>query len=109
MPMNDTDTQALGRSLADAQQQLESDGYLLVESLCDPEFTTHLLEVSLRRSDQVMSALGAQSIGIGSAGVNGDGGFDPLDQFVAPNAIELSKWREARKVDAGVRREAVAE
>ena len=65
--MNDTDTQAPGRSLADAQQQLESDGYLLVESLCDPEFTTHLLDVSLRRSDQVMSALGAQSIGIGSA------------------------------------------
>ena len=73
--MNDTDTQALGRSLADAQQQLESDGYLLVESLCDPEFTTHLLEVSLRRSDQVMSALGAQSIGIGSAA-----GFDEVVQ-----------------------------
>ena len=73
--MNDTDTQALGRSLADAQQQLESDGYLLVESLCDPEFTTHMLEVSLRRSDQVMSALGAQSIGIGSAA-----GFDEVVQ-----------------------------
>ena len=73
--MNDTDTQALGRSLADAQQQLESDGYLLIESLCEPEFTTHLLEVSLRRSDQVMSALGAQSIGIGSTA-----GFDEVVQ-----------------------------
>jgi hypothetical protein len=30
--------------LTDAQLQLESDGYLLVESLCDPEFVAHLLE-----------------------------------------------------------------
>ena len=70
--MNSTDRQALGRSdlltpLADARQQLEDDGYLLVEGLCDPEFVAHLLEVSLSRSDQVMAALGAQSIGIGSA------------------------------------------
>ena len=59
----------------DAQQQLEDDGYLLVEGLCDPEFIAHLLEVSLNRSDQVMSALGAQSIGIGSAA-----GFDEVVQ-----------------------------
>ena len=32
--------------------------------------------------------------GIGSsAGMNGDGGFDPLDEFVTPNAIELPKRR----------------
>ena len=78
--MNNTDRQALGRSdlgapLVDAQQQLEDDGYLLVEGLCDPEFIAHLLEVSLNRSDQVMSALGAQSIGIGSAA-----GFDEVVQ-----------------------------
>ena len=78
--MNNTDRQALGRSdlatpLADAQQQLEDDGYLLVEDLCDPEFVAHLLEVSLSRSDQVMAALGAQSIGIGSAA-----GFDEVVQ-----------------------------
>ena len=48
--------------------------------------------------------------GIGSsAGMNGDGGFDPLDEFVTPNAIELPKRREARQVDAGVRRQAVAQ
>jgi len=78
--MNSTDRQALGRSdlltpLADARQQLEDDGYLLVEGLCDPEFVAHLLEVSLRRSDHVASALGTQSIGIGSAA-----GFDEVVQ-----------------------------
>ena len=78
--MNNTDRQALGRSdlgtpLADTQQQLEEDGYLLVEDLCDPEFVAHLLEVSLRRSDHVISALGTQSIGIGSAA-----GFDEVVQ-----------------------------
>ena len=72
MHINDTDTQALGRlapgkPLADAKQQIEEDGCLLVEGLCDPESVAHLLEVSLNRCDQVMSALGAQSIGIGSA------------------------------------------
>ena len=78
--MNNTDRQVLGRSdlltpLADARQQLEDDGYLLVEGLCDPEFVAHLLEVSLSRSDQVMAALGAQSIGIGSAA-----GYDEVVQ-----------------------------
>ncbi|MDP7408543.1 MAG: phytanoyl-CoA dioxygenase family protein, partial [Luminiphilus sp.] len=78
--MNSTDRQALGRSdlltpLADARQQLEDDGYLLVEGLCDPEFVAHLLEVSLSRSDHVISALGMQSIGIGSAA-----GFDEVVQ-----------------------------
>jgi len=78
--MNNTDRQALSRSdlgtpLADAQQQLEEDGYLLIEGLCDPEFVAHLLEVSLRRSDHVISALGTQSIGIGSAA-----GFDEVVQ-----------------------------
>ena len=78
--MNNIDRQALGRSdlgtpLADAQQQLEEDGYLLVEDLCDPEFVAHLLEVSLRRADHVISALGTQSIGIGSAA-----GFDEVVQ-----------------------------
>ena len=78
--MNNTDRQALVRSdlgtpLVDAQQQLEDDGYLLVEDLCDPEFVAHLLEVSLRRSDHVVSALGTQSIGIGSAA-----GFDEVVQ-----------------------------
>ena len=48
--------------------------------------------------------------GIGrNTGVDCDGGFDPLDQFVAPNAVQLSQGREARQVDAGVRREAVAQ
>ena len=66
---------AAEQPLADAQQQLEEDGYLLVEGLCDPEFVAHLLVVSLSRSDQVMAALGAQSIGIGSAA-----GFDEVVQ-----------------------------
>ena len=66
---------AAGAPLADARQQLEEDGYLLAEDLCDPAFVAHLLEVSLRRSDQVMSALGTQSIGIGSAA-----GFDEVVQ-----------------------------
>ena len=64
-----------GTPLTDARQQLEEDGHLLVEDLCDPAFVAHLLEVSLRRSDQVMSALGTQSIGIGSAA-----GFDEVVQ-----------------------------
>lgn len=66
---------ASGAPLADARQQLDEDGYLLAEDLCDPAFVAHLLEVSLHRSDQVMSALGTQSIGIGSAA-----GFDEVVQ-----------------------------
>ena len=78
--MNNTRRQALGqlaagKPLADAQQQLEEEGYLLVEGLCDLDFVAHLLAVSLSRSDQVMAALGAQSIGIGSAA-----GFDEVVQ-----------------------------
>ena len=78
--MNNTDRQALARSdlgtlLADARQQLEDDGYLLVKDLCDPEFVAYLLKVSLSRSDQVISALGTQPIGIGSAA-----GFDEVVQ-----------------------------
>ena len=78
--MNDTGTQASrrlapGKPLVDAQQQLEEDGCLLVEGLCDPEFVAHLLEVSLGRSDRVISALGTQTIGIGSAA-----GFDEVVQ-----------------------------
>ena len=78
--MNNTRRQALGQlatgvSLADALRQLEEDGYLLVEGLCDPKFVAHLLAVSLNRCDQVMSALGPQSIGIGSAA-----GFDEVVQ-----------------------------
>ena len=73
--MNDTDTQALGRSLADAQQQLEDDGYMVVAGLCDPSFVAQLLEVSLHRSGTVMAALGAKTIGIGSAA-----GFDEVVQ-----------------------------
>ena len=78
--MENTHKQAVNRldaerPLADAQRQLGEDGYLLVEDLCDPVFVAHLLEVSLRRCDQVMSALGTQSIGIGSAA-----GFDEVVQ-----------------------------
>ena len=70
MHMNDTDTQAFGRlapgkPLADAQRQLEDDGYLLVEGLCDCKFVAHLLEVSRDRSGKVGSVK-TQKIGIGS-------------------------------------------
>ena len=80
MHMNDTDTQAFGRlapgkPLADAKRQLEDDGYLLVEGLCDCKFVAHLLEVSRDRSGEVMAALGTQKIGIGSAA-----GFDEVVQ-----------------------------
>jgi ectoine hydroxylase-related dioxygenase (phytanoyl-CoA dioxygenase family) len=97
--MSNTDKQAVeelatGVSLADAQQQLEEDGYLLVEGLCDPKFVAHLLAVSLSRSDQVMSALGPQSIGIGSAA-----GFDEVVQRspgrwdipISPDEFEVDK------------------
>ena len=78
--MENTYRQALGRSdlgtpLVDAQQRLKEDGYLLFEGLCDPDFVAHLLAVSLNRSDQVISALGTQPIGIGSAA-----GFDEIVQ-----------------------------
>ena len=73
--MNDTDTKALGRSLADAQQQLEDDGYMVVAELCAPSFVAQLLEVSLHRSGTVMAVLGAKTIGIGSAA-----GFDEVVQ-----------------------------
>ena len=66
---------ALGNPLADAQLKLSDDGYVLVEALCDLDFVAQLLEISLRRSDQIMAALGAQSIGIGSAA-----GFDEVVQ-----------------------------
>ena len=67
--------QAPGKPLADAQRQLEDDGYLLVEGLCDCMFVAHLLEVSRDRSGEVMAALGTQTIGIGSAA-----GFDEVVQ-----------------------------
>ena len=78
--MSNTNKQAVDglaaeQPLADAQQQLEDDGYLLVEGLCDSKFVAQLLEVSLNRSDQVISALGTQPIGIGSAA-----GFDEVVQ-----------------------------
>ena len=66
---------ALENPLADAPLKLSDDGYVLVEALCDPDFVAQLLEISLRRSDQIMAALGAQSIGIGSAA-----GFDEVVQ-----------------------------
>ena len=73
--MNDTDTQVLGRSLPDAQQQLEDVGYIVVTGLCDPSIVAQLLEVSLHRSSTVMAVLGEQTIGIGSAA-----GFDEVVQ-----------------------------
>ena len=73
--MNNTDTQALGRSFADAQQQFEDDGYMVVARLCDPTLVAQLLEVSLHRSGKVMAVLGTQTIGIGSAA-----GFDEVVQ-----------------------------
>ena len=73
--MHHTDTQALGKSLDEARQQLEDDGFLLVAGFCDHKFVAHLLETSLSRSDEVMAALGSQTIGIGSAA-----GFDEVVQ-----------------------------
>ena len=80
MHINGTGPQALGESapgkpLADAQKQLEDDGCILVAGLCDPSFIAHLREVSRHRSDEVMAALGPQTIGIGSAA-----GFDEVVQ-----------------------------
>ena len=66
---------AAGVPLADAQQQLEVDGYLLVADLCDPEFVAHLLGVSRVRSGEVIAAIGTQTIGIGSVA-----GFDEVVQ-----------------------------
>ncbi|MEC8112253.1 MAG: hypothetical protein VX121_05820, partial [Pseudomonadota bacterium] len=43
---------AAEQPLSDAQQQLEDDGYLLVEGLCDCKFVSHLLEVSRDRSGE---------------------------------------------------------
>ena len=71
MHMNNTDTQALGKSLDAARQQLEDDGCMLVARLCDPGFVARLLAISLSRSGKVMAALNNQPIGIGSAA-----GFD---------------------------------
>jgi len=78
--MNDTGAHALnglakGQPLADAQQQLKKNGCMMVAGLCDPSFVAHLLEVSRRRSSEVMATLGAQTIGIGSAA-----GFDEVVQ-----------------------------
>ena len=80
MHINGTGPQALGESapgkpLADAQKQLEDDGCILVAGLCDPSFIAHLREVSRHRGGEVMAALGAQTIGIGSAA-----GFDEVVQ-----------------------------
>ena len=78
--MNDTsilaqDGLTLGKPLANAQLRLEDDGHLCATGLCKSEFVKHLLEVALSHSDQVISALGAQPIGIGSAA-----GFDEVVQ-----------------------------
>ena len=80
MHINNTGTQASGGStpekhLADAKQQLEDDGCMLVAGLCDPSFVAHLLKVSRHRSGEIIAALGAQKIGIGSAA-----GFDEIVQ-----------------------------
>ena len=70
-----SDGLAFGAPLADALRQLEEDGYLLVEGLCDSKFVAHLLGVSRVRSGEVIEALGTQTIGIGSAA-----GFDEVVQ-----------------------------
>ena len=70
-----SDGRAFGAPLADALRQLEEDGYLLVEGLCDSKFVAHLLGVSSVRSGEVIEALGTQTIGIGSAA-----GFDEVVQ-----------------------------
>ena len=73
--MNHTDKQGLGKSLQEAQRQLEEDGFIAATGLCRPELVRHLLDVSLNRSDEVMAALATQEIGIGSAA-----GFDEVVQ-----------------------------
>lgn len=73
--MNRTDAQDPGKSLHEAQRQLEEDGFMAVAGLCGPELVAHLLDVSLNRSREVMAALGTQTIGIGSAN-----GFDEIVQ-----------------------------
>ena len=73
--MNSSDTQGLGKLLQEAQRQLEEDGFMAVPGLCGPGLVRHLLDVSLDRSGEVMTALGTQSIGVGSAA-----GFDEVVQ-----------------------------
>ena len=98
MHMNDTGTKALsglapGQPLADAQRQLKKDGCLMVAGLCDPSFVAHLLDVSRRRSGEVMTTLGAQPIGIGSAA-----GFGEVVQRVANQPQYRSLGRSSEDV-----------
>ena len=69
--MHHADTQTFERSLNEARQQLEDVGCVIAAGLCDPAFVASLLTVSRNRSEAVMTALGSQTIGIGSAA-----GFD---------------------------------
>jgi len=73
--MSYSDKQDLAKSLHAALRQLEEDGFMAVPGLCGPELVGHLLDVSLNRSGEVMTALGTQTIGIGSAA-----GFDEVVQ-----------------------------
>ena len=37
--------------------------------------------------------------------MNRNGGFNPLNQFISPNSIQLAEGGETREVDAGIRRQ----
>lgn len=73
--MHHADTQTFERSLNEARQQLEDVGCVIAAGLCDPVFVASLLTISRNRSEAVMTALGSQTIGIGSAA-----GFDEVVQ-----------------------------
>ena len=56
-------------------ERLLSEGFVCLPRLCGDEFTAAILDVSLRRIDAVMAALGDREIGIGSAA-----GYDEIVQ-----------------------------
>lgn len=55
------------KTLHPLTEQLAADGVILLQRLCNDEIVSQILDVSLRRSDEVRAALGAREIGIGSA------------------------------------------
>lgn len=51
----------------DSKTGLAADGFVCLSGFCDEAFVTKTLDVSLRRIEKVMAALGDRQIGIGSA------------------------------------------
>jgi hypothetical protein len=65
--MSNVATSGDGSTHCESMERLASDGFVLLNELCDSELVKSVLDVSLCRARTLHEALGAREIGIGSA------------------------------------------